>query len=110
MLLMSALGQKQPLKSAKILASERLVMGQSRHSPYRLSENVRGWFRSQAAARSSLETKLAVGTTELSLMCCEDVSRRWKHRLAGRTGILAQRFVGFDQNFVDFLLAEKNLE
>jgi hypothetical protein len=45
---MSALGQKQPLKTVWILASEWLVLGNSGHSPLRISGVTSGCVRPEA--------------------------------------------------------------
>ncbi len=42
---MSASGQKQPLNSIQILASERLLSGYTGHSPLRTSGDSSGCFR-----------------------------------------------------------------
>jgi hypothetical protein len=45
---MSALGQKQPLKTDWILASEWLLSGHTGHSPLRISGDASGCFRPEA--------------------------------------------------------------
>jgi len=51
---MSASGQKQPLKTDQILASEWLVLGYTGHSPLRNSGDSSGGFRPQAVTREHI--------------------------------------------------------
>ncbi len=52
---MSGLGQKQPLNSIPILASERLLSGYTGHSPLLLLGGSSGWFRPIAVVGTLLQ-------------------------------------------------------
>jgi hypothetical protein len=64
----SALGQKQPLNSIQILASEWLLSGYTGHSPLRISGDASGCFRPQAALRDKRKPRHGVGVYSIALL------------------------------------------
>jgi len=83
---MSALGQKQPPNTVKILTSEWLVLGYTGHSPLCISEDTSGCFRPEAAT----EFERYNGPTLRSLVFLDQRQPAWMVANGVEAGIARQ--------------------